>query len=261
MKQEGLSKALQCAEQSRVKELYSRRFSKPCSIVVIHPTVESMKIYADAYKHLHDHFVFDETMPICDFEYIPKNVPVLMIGPGDRHGVMADNYDYLTRIKDICYLVRPAYYREYYEGCTGVRFWEWSHKIVDGLAESTVRSSEIIPQRYLEKELSCRQNIIGFWPYSVKWAEWHHLSGVFCGDVILDKQSSYYHGYSFLTDDDMLEEQKRLTEILKSLIKTWPTHSLNLDALEKLEDVDTTISLHNNDQIFVVEKGKIVSKC
>lgn len=103
-------------------------------------------------------------------------------------------------------------------------------------------------------------NIIGFWPYSVKWAEWHGLSGVFCGDIIQDKRSSFLHGYRRLTDDDMLVEQKRLTATLKSLIKVWPTHSLNLDTLEQLEDGATTIAHHNNKQIFVVKKGKTIKK-
>ena len=101
---------------------------------------------------------------------------------------------------------------------------------------------------------------MGFWPYSVQWAEWHGLSGIFCGDIILNMNSASMHGFRILSDEDMQTEQLRLTNLLKAVISTWPSHSLNIEALDELSVGSTIISEMNNKNIYLVSEGKIAKK-
>lgn len=240
-----------------MRALYNRRFTTPPSLIVVQPMVRTFAVYSEAYRHLDDVFRFDELLPNCDFEKIPKNVPVVMIGPGNRHGIMAEDYPWYTQIRDINYLVKPAFYREYFEAVTGRRYTDSTTKWVEGCWPSVVWSSEHISREHYETGLLDRKNIIGFWPFSVEWAQWHGLSGIFCSDAILDMQSASLHGFLHLSETAMLDEQKRLATLLRKLIRPWPTHSLNLEALELLRDESTTIAIHNNMNIFVLEDGII----
>lgn len=246
------------SNNERVTELYRRRLSKPCSLVVIHPSIESMKVYADAYRHLQDYFVFDESLPNCDFDMIPNNVPILMIGPGDRTGILAREYNYYVPIKKMRYLVKPAYYREYYEAVTGLRYMDNDFHCTLSEPIGNRWSAEYVSRVHYETGLRDRKNILGFWPYSVQWAEWHGLSGIFCGDIILNMNSASMHGFRILSDEDMQTEQLRLTNLLKAVISTWPSHSLNIEALDELSVGSTIISEMNNKNIYLVSEGKIV---
>lgn len=244
----------------RVRVLYKRRFATPPSLVVVQPTAKSFDIYSEAYQHLKDVFRFDETLPECDFEKIPKNVPVLMVGPGNRHGIMAEDYPWDMPICNMQYLVKLGHYREYYEAVTGRRYLHGTLKMVEHFRYSLAYSTEEFARTDYEIGLRERTNIIGFWPYSMDWALWHGLSGVFCADIIMDENSARLQGYNYLTTDEIVAEQKRLTEMIRRLIKPWPTHSLNLEALEMLKESPTTIAAHNNQSIFVIEDRHAVAK-
>lgn len=241
-------------KENLVKQMYRRAMSTPCSCVVIHPRIESMKTFEDAYAHIDDVFRFDETYPKCDFMRIPKNVPVLMIGPGDRMGLMAKNYSLSTKVKKMKYLTKVAFYREYMESITGKKFMPIQRASVAMFLFSSRGPEYATPYNY-EIGLRDKQNIIGLWPFSIEWAKWHGLYGVFCKDIILDMETARQYGLKFITEDDMLTEQQRIASLIMVLINPWPSHKLNVSLAHLASYMDTEqtfLARHNNNHILVI---------